>query len=338
MNRMELILILPILIAFFVCFFVLGKWIGKAKKIGLVWEDMNKYSKPKAAGSGGLIVILAFLLAVLAYIAIKTFYLKQEENIVEIFALTTSILILGGIGIIDDLLGWHHGGLSKKFRLLLCIFAAIPLMVINVGNSQISFPFLGTINIGLLYPLILIPLGIVGAATTFNFLAGFNGLEAGQGVIILTGLSIVAYFTGNPWLSFVGICMILALAGFLFFNWCPARVFPGDVLTYSVGGLIAIMAILGNFERIALFFFIPYILEVILKLRGGLIRQSFGKPNKDNSLEKPYNKIYGLEHLSIAILNKWKGKAYEKEVVLLICAFQILIVLLGLVIFKSYIF
>ncbi|HIF03136.1 MAG TPA: glycosyl transferase family 4, partial [Nitrospinaceae bacterium] len=33
-----------------------------------------------------------------------------------------------------------------------------------------------------------IPLGIVGAATTFNFLAGFNGLETGQGILIFSGL------------------------------------------------------------------------------------------------------------------------------------------------------
>ncbi len=334
---MELILVLPVLIAFFTCFLILNKWIAKAKKIGLVWEDMNKYSKPKVAGSGGLAAITSFILAILVYIAIKIFYLKQPENIIEIFALISSILILAGIGIIDDLLGWHHGGLSKKFRLILCVFAAIPLMVINAGDSQVSFPFLGVINIGLLYPLILIPLGIVGAATTFNFLAGFNGLEAGQGVIVLASLSIVSYFTGNPWLSFIGVCMILALLAFLFFNWCPARTFPGDVLTYPIGGLIAIMAILGNFERIALFFFIPYILEVILKLRGGLVKHSFGKPTKEGYLEQPYSKIYGLEHLATKILNKFTI-ATEKKVVLLIYGFQVLIIILGLIIFGNYIF
>jgi len=210
-------------------------------------------------------------------------------------------------------------------------------MVINAGDSAVMLPFLGLVNLGLLYPLILIPLGIVGAATTFNFLAGWNGLEAGQGIIVLTGLSVVAYFTGNSWLGFIGVCMILALLGFLFFNWFPARVFPGDVLTYPIGGLIAIMAILGNFERVALFFFIPYILEVILKLRGGLIKQSFGKPNKDNSLEQPYSKIYGLEHLAIKILNRFT-QATEKKVVLLIYAFQIGIIILGLLIFRGYIF
>ena len=122
-----------------------------------------------------------------------------------------------------------------------------------------------------------------------------------------------------------------------FFNKCPARVFPGDILTYSVGALIACMAILGNFERIAVFVFIPYILETILKVRGGL-PQSFGKPQKDNSLKPLYNKIYGLTHLSIFLLSKFKNKVYEQDVTYLIFIFQIIICLLALIIFKNYIF
>ena len=106
-------------------------------------------------------------------------------------------------------------------------------------------------------------------------------------------------------------------------------------MTYSVGMMIAAMAIVGNVEKIAVFFFIPYILETILKLRGKLVKQSFGKPNKDGSLEMPYDKIYGLEHLAIKILKKIKSskKAYENEVVLLINGFQILVIVLGFVIF-----
>ena len=71
------------------------------------------------------------------------------------------------------------------------------------------------------------------------------------------------------------------------------------------------------------------------KKRGKLKKYSFGKPNKDGSLEQPYSKIYGLEHLAIAILKKIKPskKAYEKEVTWLIHAFQIIIIGIGFIIF-----
>ncbi len=335
---MNPLLFFPVFIAFFVTFLVLPSWIKRAKKIGLVWEDMNKYKKRKVAGSGGITIVLGFILAILFYIALRTFYFNSNEKIIEIFALLTSILVLAGLGFVDDLLGWRHGGLRKRHRLFLCFFAAIPLMVINAGHSTIVLPFFGLVNLKLVYPLILIPIGIVGATTTFNFLAGYNGLEAGQGILLIGALSLVAYLTGTSWLALIGLCMVFSLLAFWIFNKYPAKVFPGDVLTYPVGGLIAIMAILGNFERIAVFFFIPYIFETFLKLRGKLIKQSFGKPKKDNSLELAYKKVYSLNHLAILFWKKVKGKAYEKDVVIFVYILQIIIILLGFVLFGSSIF
>ena len=98
------------------------------------------------------------------------------------------------------------------------------------------------------------------------------------------------------------------------------------------------MAILGNFEKIAAFVFIPYIIETGLKLRGGLKKHSFAIPNPDGSLELPYKKIYSLTHLSILILKKFKNKVYEKDVVYLINLFQIIIILLSLLLFKQFIY
>jgi len=306
-------------------------WIRKAKQIGLIWEDMNKPGHPKnVAGSGGVIVVISFILGVLIYIAIKTFILKTNTTTLEIFALLLTILIALFIGFIDDIFGWTHGGLSKKSRIITVFFAAIPLMVINAGISE-----MWGVHLGLIYPLLFIPIGIIGATTTYNFLAGYNGLETSQGIIILSALGIVTWINGNSWLGLVCIIMVASLIAFFLFNKYPAEVFPGDGLTYSIGALIATVAILGNIEKIAIFFFIPYILETILKGRGNFKKYSFAKPNKDGSLENKYDKFYGLEHIAIHVIKKIKktGKVYEREVVLAINLFQIFIILLGLVLF-----
>jgi UDP-N-acetylglucosamine--dolichyl-phosphate N-acetylglucosaminephosphotransferase len=337
---MEPLLVIPLILSFFITLIAIPPWIRKARKIGLVWEDMNKHSHPEISGSGGVVAAMGFVLGVLSYIAIKTFVLKTNVTTVQIFAVLTTVLISALVAFTDDIFGWQHGGLSARLRIFLMFLAAVPLMVINAGHSTISFPFLGEVELGLLYPLVIIPVGIIGAATTFNFIAGYNGLEAGQGIILLAASSLVAFLTGNQWLSLTGLCMVFSLAAFLMFNKYPAKVFPGDVLTYSVGVLLAVFAILGNFEKIAVFFFIPYIVETGLKARGKLKKQSFGKPKKDSSLELPYKKIYGLEHLAILILKKIKkqGKVYEKEVVYLIHAFQILIIITGFIIFRNNLF
>lgn len=321
------LLLISVFVSFLLVVLVLPRWIKKCKNIGLVWEDMNKFGHPKnVASSGGVMVVMAFVLGVLSYVALKTFVFGGTVRALEIFALLSVILILGIVGLTDDLLGWKHQGLSIKMRLLLAFMASIPLVVINAGTQSVVLPFFGGVDFGILYPLILIPVGVAGATTTYNFLAGFNGLEAGQGILMVSFLSYVAYITGSPWLAIIGLCMVAALAGFYIFNKYPAQVFPGDTMTYAVGALIAGMAILGNFEKIAVIVFIPYIIEVILKVRGGLHKHSFGVPDKKGNLKMPYKKIYGLEHLAIKILG---DRATERKVTYLIHAFQIVFILIA---------
>lgn len=334
----DLILLLPVLASFFLTLFITPFWIRKAKQIGLSWDDMNKISSEKVAGSAGIIAVCGMVFGMLTFIAYRVFYIGSTNYLIEILALLGVILLLTGIGLIDDLFGWRKGGLSRRSRIIMVILAAIPLIVINAGRSSIAVPFLGIVDFGIWYPLLIIPLGIVGAATTFNFIAGYNGLEAGQGIIILFSLSIVSFFMGNSWLTVIALCACASLLAFLLFNFYPARGFPGDTLTYPIGGLIAMLSILGNFEKVALFFFIPYIIEVALKSRGKLLKQSFGKPVEDGSLDLKYDKIYGLEHLSIHLMKKNGIKPTEKRVVFSIWAFQIIIIIIGFLIFKNGIF
>lgn len=335
---MDLLLTIPILASFLIVLFLMPLWIRKAKQIGLVWDDMNKLKSEKVAGSGGIIVLSAFIISVFIFVAYRTFYLHNYSYLTEIISIVAVMLLVGGIGFIDDLFGWQHGGLSRRTRMIMVALASIPLMAINAGKQAMSIPLIGTVDFGWLYPLVLIPLGVVGTTTTFNFLAGMNGLEAGLGAILISSLSLVALFTGNTWLALIGLCMVLALLAFLFYNFTPAKVFPGGVLTYPVGALIAIMAILGNFEKIAIFFFIPCIIEVILKARGKLVKSSFGKPQKDGSLDLLHGRVYGLTHASIWIFKKAGIKPTEKRVVYLIWIFQALVVLAGFVIFRKGIF
>ncbi len=327
---MEPLLVLSLILSFFLTLFFTPIWIKRAKIAGLKGRDMNKDSNEEIAEGGGVPVLFGFVLGVLFYIAVKTFYFKTTENLIGTFSLLSTILIISFIGLIDDILGWKIG-LNKRTRLFFLAFAAVPLVVTNAGESSMM-----GIEFGILYPLLIIPLGVIGASATYNFLAGYNGLEAGQGILILSALSFVTWKTGNAWLSIIALSMVASLVAFYIFNKHPAKIFPGNVLTYSIGSLIAAIAILGNIEKIAIFFFIPYIIETGLKVKGKLKKESFAKVNKDGALEMPYDKIYGLEHLSIKILKmvKKNKKVYERDVVYLINAFQIIIIFLGLIIFR----
>ena len=76
---MDPVIFTSILVSVLTVLFFMPLWINKAKQIGLVWENMNKVGKPKnLAGSGGIVVIMGFVLGVLVYICIKTFYFKYN--------------------------------------------------------------------------------------------------------------------------------------------------------------------------------------------------------------------------------------------------------------------
>jgi len=330
---MEPLLFLPLAISFLVTYVLTPYWINAAHRIKLTGKDMNKYVKPEVAEMGGITVIAGFLSGVLLYIALITFYFRQETNLIYILATISTVLVILTIGILDDLLEWKIG-LKKWQKPLLTTAAALPMMVVNAGQTAINLPFFGNLDFGILYPLLIIPMGITGAANGFNMLAGYNGLEAGMGVVILAAMGIIAWQVNLGWVGIIAFCMAFALLAFLKYNWYPAKIFPGDSLTYSVGAAIACIAILANEEKIALLLFIPYFSDFLLPLRSKFKTEAFAKANEDNSLEMPYEKdyrgIYDTTHLALFLLKKIKSKVYESNVVTFVLLMEIFLAFIAL--------
>lgn len=322
--------LLIFLLSIFLSFKFTKYWISVAKKNNLLGKDMNKFSKPEVAEAGGIAVIAAILISTLGYVFVKTFILSSENNIIKISTLIITILMACFIGFIDDILGWKKG-LKQWHKLLLTLPIAIPLVVINAGTHLMLIPFIGPVNFGWIYPIILIPLAIMGTTNGYNILAGYNGLEASLGILIFSSLGVVSVIVGELWLAIIALIVVGALFGFLAFNKYPSKVFPGDSLTYTLGALVGCFAILGNMERITLIIFIPFIIEGFLKLRMRLKAENFGRPNKDNSLEPPYKENHSLTHVALRIVKflRHSNKAYERDVVYLLLLFELLMIILA---------
>jgi len=324
-------------VSFFITLFLTKTWIRSAKSAKLLGKDLNKHEKPLIPEAGGIAVALAVCFSLQIYIFLKTFRLlgTPETHIVEAFAISATVLLAGFIGFTDDILGWKRG-LTQFRKVLLTIPIALPLMVINAGHSKMNIPFFGMVDFGLIYPLLLVPVGVIGATNGFNLLAGYNGLEAGMGLIIFTTFGVAGLIVEKYWISLIAFIVSASLLAFLYFNWYPAKIFPGDSLTYSIGSLIAVIAILGDMERLAVWLFLLYFVEGLLYFRARAIDkvgdvQAFGIPNQDGSLKMPYEKIYDTTHFAIWFLKKVKEKVYERDVVRFLLFVQFLIALSGIV-------
>ncbi len=313
--------------------FLTKMWIRVAKAFGLTGKDLNKWQGKQVAEAGGVAVIFSIVFGLFFYIFLKTFLLQTETHFVELLAIAVTVLLAGFIGFMDDILGWKKG-LKQWQKPLLTIPLALPLAILNAGHSTMTVPFFGIVDFGIIYPLVIVPIAIMGAANGYNMLAGYNGLEAGLGAIILTALGLAATLYNNYWLALIAFIAVAALVAFLCFNWSPAKVFPGNSLTYGIGALIAVIAIFGDLERFALLLFIPFFIDALLYFRARCIDkvgdvQAFGKPNKDGTIEAPYDKIYDSAHIAIKLQKKLFGKATEKGVTKIILCAEIILAILG---------
>lgn len=312
------------IIAFLVTYLSVPVWQAFTHRTGLVGKDMNKLGEVKVSEMGGATVLAGFLAGSFYYLGLESFGFKAGVNTAAAFALLATVLIAALIGMVDDLLGWKLG-LKQWQKPLLTIPAAIPIILVNAGRSAVDIPFFGYVDWGLVYPLILVPLGVVGAANAFNMLAGYNGLEAGMGVIILGTLGSIAWFKGEVWVGVVALIAAAALLAFLRYNWFPARLFPGDTLTYSIGALIGGVAIMGRLEKIGLLLFIPYFLDFLLPMRRRLKVEAFARVSEDGSLDPPYDQCYDLTHGAIFVLKRVKKKVYERDVVCLLLGVELIL-------------
>lgn len=322
---MKLILFICIVASFLAVFYITPWSIRYLRRIELVSRDQNKRDKPLVPISGGMAIMSGLFIGIMGFIFLNTFFpdngilILNNRVLMLLLSSLISIMMITFIGFIDDLLRIDNGphvGLRQWQKPLLTLAAAIPLIVVNSGISTIAIPFFGRVNIGLLYPLLLIPIGVVGAANMVNMLAGFNGLETGLGMIITGMLGIYGYFNieeqfFSERVAAVVISAIVfsALLAFYFFNRFPAKILPGDSLTYLIGGALASIAIIGNLEKAALIASVPFFIEFVLKIRGRLKNQSFGYYH-NGKVKSFYKEIYSIPH----ILTR-TGKFTERQVV-----------------------
>ena len=315
-------IIISIIVTALTVYYVTPKIMKYFKLIGLIGIDQAKKRKPVIPESGGTAIAFGFFSGIMTYLAITTFIIPANVDITLILAALVTVQTIALIGFFDDIITKKtmtrdvHGdknyriGLRQRTKALLVLPAAVPLMVINAGHSTMAIPFIGTINFGILYPLFLIPIGVLCVANAVNMLAGLNGLESGMTTIALTGLGIYAYMNNETEAAIIALVGAAAFLTFLYYNKYPAKIFPGDTGTYLAGALIAAVVIIGNIEKFGIIIFTPWIIEAFIKLKTKFKGTSFGKLTKQGYLKPKNNKIQSLTH---AVMNA--GNYTEKQVV-----------------------
>jgi UDP-N-acetylglucosamine--dolichyl-phosphate N-acetylglucosaminephosphotransferase len=329
-------LLASVVIAFLTTFILTPRIIEFLRAAQIVAVDLHKKDKPKRPSSGGICVGAGILAGTFFYVGVTTFSFAASTPSIQISSLllltvVSSILIATLSGLLDDMnvrnrvVRTKDGmnvkiGIPQWVKPLLTLPAAVPLMVIRAGTTRMALPIVGVLDFGLLYPLVIIPVGFVAASNMVNNLGGFNGLEAGMGVVYTFSLGLFAWITGGVQAAVLLLTACAALLAFLRFNWYPARILAGDSLTYLLGSLVAAGVIVGDMQRAGLVVMFPFIIEFFLKARSKFKASSLGKLREDGRLDAPYGrKIYSWTHLCMNL-----GNLTEKEVTIIMIFVQVL--------------
>ena len=320
---------ITVLVVFGVGFLVTSvltpKLIPKLFEADLTGRDKNKVGEPLVAEMGGLCVIAGFVVAVLLAVAFSSFQVLEQVvdfkiNLASLFAALSTVLIMSLLGIFDDIFD-----IKQHVKAALPLIASLPLVAINVGETSMNLPFVGPVDFGILYPLLLIPFAITGASNAMNMLAGFNGLEAGLGAIMCLAVGIVSWHAGSMEASVISFAMLGALLAFLRFNWFPARILPGDVGTLSIGAAVAAAVIVGNIEKLGIILILPFFGELYQKMRSRFKAESWCGRRGVKLVCPNRREVYGLGRLVMHLF----GGITERNLVVVLLSVEAVFAVVG---------
>ena len=199
--------------------------------------------------------------------------------------LLSSVAILAAVSYADD-----HWGLPVALR-----FAAHSVVAALYLSSEVPLAW---------YAVAAMTLGLVWLTNLYNFMDGANGLAGGMAVFGFGAYGLAA-FSGNENLAFACFAIAAAAAGFLLFNFHPARVFMGDAGSIPLGFLAGAIGLGGWHQGLwpfwfPLMVFAPFIADASVTLaRRGLRGERVWQAHREHYYQRVVR--MGWSHRRLAL-------------------------------------
>lgn len=208
--------------------------------------------------TGGLAI-----LAAVSVCAIPAALLAQQSQ---------ALAWLGGGGLLLSLVSFYddRSSLHPGYRLPAHIAVAALLLFGGFTLPGLDLPGLSwdwSAGVGAVLSLLF----VVWMVNLYNFMDGMDGFAAGMAVSGFSGLAALGWLSGNMAFATAGLIVAAAAAGFLVFNFPPARIFLGDVGSSLLGFLAAGFSLWGVRDGVfplwaALVIFSPFIVDATVTL------------------------------------------------------------------------
>lgn len=186
--------------------------------------------------SGGIAIVGTFLAGVAAIYAIADVTMIKGYFFL---GFVSSAFLIAVVSFVDDLITTQF-----FFRLSSQALAAITVMAFGIVINELTLPWTGKIQIGLIGYVITF-LWIVGMTNAFNFMDGINGMAGGTAVIVCLFFGYICFTQGSNFAYIISYTISAGALGFTLFNFPKARLFMGDVGSAFLGFVFASLAIIA---------------------------------------------------------------------------------------------
>ena len=247
-------LTLPLVIAALVSWGVTSWGVPKlrALKLGQVIREEGPKAHRSKAGTptmGGLLVVPVGVL-------IGGLITPSDPRLLAVAAITLAYMAIGAVDDWRSLTKQTNTGLTPKGKLALQTGAALLFLIWAATGGWMGATEAGDVALplGWVLPLGLLiwPLGLfvfVAESNATNLTDGLDGLAAGCGSVVFTGLGLQLMLRGNqgdPALAAFCLAMAGCWLGFLAHNRNPAQLFMGDTGSLAMGAALSGVALLSN--------------------------------------------------------------------------------------------
>jgi len=209
------------------------------------------------------------------------------------------------MGLLDD---WID--LKWRFKAFLPLVAAMPLAAFAYHNplvrTYMAIPLLGTINFGVWYYLVIIPVLVTIVTNTVNMLGGLNGLETVCPAIIMIGLMAMSGANGVLLCGPLAAWLILAALNF------EGKIFVGNTGSFAIGMTLASFGVISDLKLGLIVSVLPYIFNSVVILLTFFIYRAKAAVSFDGK------KLSSDHRRSLITLLTFHRSLTERQVVLLI--------------------
>ncbi len=231
-----------ILIATFVISFILTPRLVKlASRLSVTYSrEDGKVGSRSVPLLGGLSISISFLITTgLAFLLSRGEMLGEYDY--HYLGIVLGGSLMAGLGIYDD-----TRGASFPIKLIVQLIAALILIGCGYQFTLFTNPFGGQIEIGRWGIPILI-VWLVSLPNALSLIDRIDGLACG--VAAICGITLFfASLSGPPFVPIIALALTAACAGFLRYNFYPARIFMGSTGTLFAGFVLAAVAAQGSFK------------------------------------------------------------------------------------------